>query len=424
MLNLTTGVREENILFSIIGLQKQGALKTCTEYLNNKNLTPKLKKFLESIKVLLESVPLNIKKIEKLFDEFYTEHLTESGIKTKDFKKLFLNISYFNKVNNYLIKKIFNKANKNIKILNNKLKETLPTKIGRDINGSNVREFFNLFSRNDRVILNEFIQEVSKHDSDYYPGVYSTEYQETNKTETDFSGLPTRVYYGLCLQWDEYRINWKEKYGHDYKESTITNKKKFEYLIEHKPEKLKHIANRLNECTFNDILELLENIINIDKLYAEYNWLTHYYIRAYLLFKFLKNHGANIRRDSNNKPFLKKIHVKNPKTGRYVQHTTEGTFLSIFYDIYFDETKPKRRTTISTKSRVRDEPRSPRGVDNILSKSSSNSVSVNSNNNKSMSSSSTSNKKNNVEPNNKFSPRSPKYNLEFPKISHEKTTKK
>jgi len=288
------------------GLKK--SILSCKEYIKDPNISLILKTYLEWI--INSSERKSYIDYCNSFFEFYKINLSHDNIiNGKTFINLFSNKESFKKINNHLL----------LKDLKNRLPQIFKYLKIKDNNYNNYNEII------------EFYKEMHTEDSDYYPGVYSNNYNGKNNTGKDFRGLPTRVSYGLMIQWN-HKNDWEK--NKNIKVNTIPNKDKFEYFIKNKDKQkyLNNLAEKLN-CKISDIIDLFINICNVDDI-KELDEPIKYFLRAFYLWSFLKNYKANIRINSTGKPFIKKIRVEDKYTGEYKKTETVGTFLSEVYDSY------------------------------------------------------------------------------------------
>jgi len=357
----------------------------CTDYVKYPNIEPSLKGYLESF---VDMSKQDYSYYCFYFFKFYEKYLLNSDINSSVFLNLFHNKESFKKVNNHML----------MKDLKNRLSEIFQF--------VDENEFF------------DFYKELKRKDSDYYPGSYSPEYDtKNNVTGKVFSGLPTRVYYGLSMQWEDID-DWERVRGKDIKSSFIPNKDKFEYFINDKKSHsyLSDLANKLN-CSIKILVELFKQINNVNNQ-IEDDIHIQYVLRAFYLWSFLRMYNANIRLNSTGKTFIKIISIKN-NTGKYRRTTTEGTFLSEVYDAYnkaqYDKSKKEiyKSKIINPIKKSSKRPKSPTGINNLNSKD-SNSVSNNS----------SSNLGSIRKPNSKFIYESPTYNTNFPNTLLKKQTTK
>jgi hypothetical protein len=186
--------------------------------------------------------------------------------------------------------------------------------------------------KDDRPLLEHFVrEELYKDNSDYYMGEYKS---------GDFIGYPTRVYYGLYLQWDQVN-DWEEHLGKEIKITTKPNKTKFEFFINPKKPKnknlLKDLADRM-ETKLKTLIDTIKDIVNVDKYDDDkLDEIDKYILRAFYLYKYIITSGgkSSIVTNQRGNKFLKKQKKGNPEK--------EGTFLSIIYDTYNEAIKKEKR---------------------------------------------------------------------------------
>ena len=393
-------------LYDIFGkkgkvVKSQGLDETidkCKKYIKDPNIEPMLNKYLTDI---IEHFETDRHRYDQqsynylcnYFLHFYQKYMLYSDISINYFLEIFKYENHFKKVNNYML----------LKDLKNRLPEIFKY---ADVE---VHEF-------DKFA--EFYKVLNKKDSDYYPGTYSDKYNEKNNiTHKDFKGLPTRISYGLMIQWNKLN-DWE---GKNIKKHYVSNKEKFEYFIrnEEKQKYLNNLSNKLN-CETYDIIKLFEKICNVDNI--EIDEPIRYLLRSFYLWLFLENKEANIRTNSKGYTFKKKVSVENYETGKYKKTETDGTFLSEVYDAYnkanYDYKKKIKQDQKTIKKRkYTKRPSSPKGITNTLSNKFSNSNIQSTTNNKS------SNSGINIS-NNKFSFKSLNYNTQFPNTLSKKLTSK
>jgi uncharacterized membrane protein YgcG len=403
----------------------EGTVANCKKYIKDSDINTLFKTYLEHI---IEESEKKIKKKNydyycNIFFDFYLEHLSRSIITIENFLESFINSESFIMVNNVLY-----------------YKDSLSS-IGISISP----ELFNFmelkFIKNeDNTTLIKFIEQLYQLNSDYNPYFpYTKNYENRNKfSRKNFKGLPTRVFYGLSMQWDYSNINWEQSRGKSPKKSTIDNKTKLEYFInsEHNIQKkyLKKLSKKLG-CDITDIIKLFSEICEAEENIE--NPMSKYFLRAFYLYSFLDGYNSTIRTNKIGDSFKKRI-------GDIGQ--TDGTFLSEVYDAYIkakkDEKKKQLKSKALTKKRLigmynfdnnsnsNSNSNYNSNSNNSSSNSGSNNSSSNSGSNNSSSNSGSNNSSSNSgsnqsirNPNNKFSPKSIRYNINFPNtLSKKKTT--
>lgn len=313
--DLFSSVKTLNHTFGIGSIAK--AKQNCIDYLKTEDVELLLSEFLDSF--ILHSDFGNIYTFNSHCMAFFDFYINVIGISKKISIEVFLNLfsnkESFRKVNNYLL-------------MNYRISYMLESveNLSLYITDNNKKQFL------------KFLKLVHTKNSDYNPLPYTSNYENKNKISgKNFKGLPTRVYYGLFLQWNYNTIHWR---GKPTKSTTTENRLKFEYFIENENRQgfLEKLAEKSN-CTVKDIIDLFIYICDIEYYITDPH--IQYLLRAFYLYEFLSDRGLNIRTNKNKNPFQKK--VKNEK-GSIVN--TDGTFLSEVYDAYnqatFEDRKDKR----------------------------------------------------------------------------------
>ncbi len=283
----------------------------CEKYVgSNKNIDPYLRKYLMDIISFKEWTNIYIGLCNAFFifyesNLLYDNDVSVTGIDINYFLKIFKYENHFKEVNSYMLMKNFK----------NKLNEFSEYADSKDI--SNFNKLY-------RTI-----------DSDYYPGEYSNKYNEHNNiTGKKFKGLPTRIYYGLSMQWNNIN-DWESIIGGKIKNNITPNKTKLEYFIyaseNIKNKYLKKLSKKMN-CNVSEIIGLFEDICSVEEKIPD-NLNKQYFLRALYLYIFLNKRESDIRTNSTGNPFKKIVRIGNNIQG-YTSTETDGTFLSEVYDSY------------------------------------------------------------------------------------------
>lgn len=176
-------------------------------------------------------------------------------------------------------------------------------------------------SKKDSGLLHMFLgQELNRENSDYYMGEYNS---------GPFTGYPTRVYYGLSIQWDDL-ADWEKK---TVKSHAKTNKTKFKFLIKKDNQHLLEPLSVRMGTSLVKLINCLKKIVNVDNN-ENINEDEKYVLRAFYLYKYIHETSKNITKNVSGYSFLK----KSIKNGEIIEK--DGTFLSIIYDIYNEAVNP------------------------------------------------------------------------------------
>jgi hypothetical protein len=185
-----------------------------------------------------------------------------------------------------------------------------------------IEKILNIIPKNNIHLFNTFFEnELDKENSDYYIGEYSS---------GPFTDYPTRVFYGLFIQW-EHLADWENDY---IKKHTKPNKTKFKYLIR---KDKKHLLEPLSDRMGTKLVQLincLKNIVNVDTINVDLNQYEKYALRSFYLYKYIHETSGDITKNVAGHSFFK----KSIKDGEVIQK--DGTILSIIYDTYNDAVNP------------------------------------------------------------------------------------